>query len=45
MPFIRQFAHVDIDWFRQTPYKKFQLWLDAFLNVPALVEIDIIDCT
>jgi len=32
MPFIRQFAHVDIDWFRQTPYKKLQSWLDGFLQ-------------
>jgi len=32
MPFIRQFAHVDIDWFRQTPYKKLQAWLDDFLQ-------------
>jgi glutathione S-transferase len=32
MPFIRQFAHVDINWFRQTPYKNLQLWLDKFLQ-------------
>jgi len=32
MPFIRQFAHVDIDWFRQTRYKKLQSWLDGFLQ-------------
>ncbi len=32
MPFIRQFAHVDLEWFRQTPYKHLQLWLDAFLQ-------------
>lgn len=32
MPFIRQFAHVDIDWFKQTPYKNLQLWLDGFLQ-------------
>ena len=32
MPFIRQFAHVDIGWFRQTPYKKLQSWLDVFLQ-------------
>jgi len=32
MPFVRQFAHVDIEWFRQTPYKHLQLWLDTFLQ-------------
>ena len=31
MPFIRQFAHVDIAWFRQTDYKALQVWLDEFL--------------
>ena len=32
MPFIRQFAHVDLEWFRQTPYKNLQVWLDTFLQ-------------
>lgn len=32
MPFIRQFAHVDLDWFRQAPYKHLQAWLDTFLQ-------------
>jgi len=32
MPFIRQFAHVDIDWFRKAPYKNLQVWLDTFLQ-------------
>ena len=26
-PFIRQFAHVDLVWFEQTPYSKLQQWL------------------
>lgn len=32
MPFIRQFAHVDITWFRQTSYTALQAWLDRFLT-------------
>lgn len=31
-PFIRQFAHVDIDWFKTSPYRSLQHWLDHFLN-------------
>ena len=31
-PFIRQFAHVDKDWFYHSPYKKLQIWLDQFLQ-------------
>lgn len=31
-PFIRQFAHVDKDWFESAPYPKVQCWLDAFLR-------------
>jgi len=31
-PFIRQFAHVDKPWFKQTPYKKLQQWLTYFLD-------------
>jgi len=31
MPFVRQFAHVDREWFGQTPYPKLQAWLQAFL--------------
>lgn len=30
-PFVRQFAHVDIHWFNQSPYKKLQQWLSNFL--------------
>jgi glutathione S-transferase len=32
MPFIRQFAHVDREWFGQTPYVRLQAWLQRFLN-------------
>ena len=31
-PFVRQFAHVDIDWFRQADYPKLQAWMDGFLE-------------
>lgn len=32
MPFIRQFAHVDREWFAQTPYRRLQDWLQRFLE-------------
>ncbi|WP_250655698.1 glutathione S-transferase [Alkalimarinus coralli] len=32
MPFIRQFAHVDINWFEHAPYPKLRTWLKAFLQ-------------
>ncbi|AWY38781.1 glutathione S-transferase [Pseudomonas putida] len=32
MPFIRQFAHVDREWFAQTPYRRLQDWLERFLT-------------
>ncbi|WP_095194919.1 glutathione S-transferase [Pseudomonas sp. Irchel 3A7] len=32
MPFIRQFAHVDREWFAQTPYRRLQDWLQRFLG-------------
>jgi len=31
-PFIRQFAHVDIEWFRQTPYEHLHRWFDYYLS-------------
>jgi glutathione S-transferase len=31
-PFIRQFAHVDKDWFFQTPYKQLHSWLNGLLE-------------
>jgi len=32
LPFIRQFAGVDRDWFDQAPYPKVRAWLDTFLG-------------
>ena len=32
MPFVRQFAHVDREWFGQTPYVRLQVWLQRFLD-------------
>jgi len=31
-PFIRQFAHVDLDWFQQTPYPNLQRWFNYYLS-------------
>jgi glutathione S-transferase len=31
MPFVRQFAHVDREWFAQTPYVRLLGWLQRFL--------------
>lgn len=31
-PFIRQFAHVDRDWFQTSPYSQLRRWLDAWLE-------------
>ncbi|MBB3238665.1 glutathione S-transferase [Pseudomonas sp. Tn43] len=32
MPFVRQFAHVDREWFGQTPYVRLQAWLQCFIE-------------
>jgi len=32
MPFVRQFAHVDREWFYATPYPRLQLWLFQWLE-------------
>ncbi|KAA8740405.1 glutathione S-transferase [Pseudomonas koreensis] len=32
LPFVRQFAHVDREWFAQTPYVRLQAWLQSFLE-------------
>ena len=32
MPFVRQFAHVDREWFGQSPYRRLQAWLQRFLE-------------
>jgi len=31
-PFIRQFAHVDLDWFQQCPYPHLQRWFNHYLS-------------
>lgn len=31
-PFIRQFAYVDINWFKESKYKNLQTWLNELLN-------------
>ncbi|MGX9379582.1 glutathione S-transferase [Pseudomonas sp. JQ36] len=32
LPFVRQFAHVDREWFAHTPYVRLQVWLERFLD-------------
>lgn len=32
LPFVRQFAHVDREWFTQTPYVRLQAWLQRLLE-------------
>jgi len=32
MPFVRQFAHVDREWFAQAPYRRLQAWLQRFIE-------------
>ncbi|WP_460156612.1 glutathione S-transferase [Pseudomonas sp. S2_H10] len=32
MPFVRQFAHVDREWFAQTPYLRLRAWLQRLLE-------------
>jgi glutathione S-transferase len=39
MPFIRQFAHVDREWFAQTPYRHLQAWLQRFLDCDLFTSI------
>ncbi|SEN16520.1 Glutathione S-transferase [Pseudomonas sp. ok272] len=39
MPFIRQFAHVDRDWFGQTPYQHLQGWLDGMIESALFTQI------
>lgn len=38
-PFIRQFAHVDKEWFDQTPYKALQVWLSNFLDSALFADV------
>jgi glutathione S-transferase len=39
MPFVRQFAHVDREWFAQTPYRRLQDWLQRFLASELFISI------
>ncbi|NVZ32272.1 glutathione S-transferase [Pseudomonas sp. A4002] len=36
-PFVRQFAHVDREWFGQAPYPRLQGWLQRFLESPLFI--------
>ncbi|MDD2054053.1 glutathione S-transferase [Pseudomonas putida] len=38
LPFVRQFAHVDRDWFAQTPYGHLQAWLARHLESRLFIE-------
>ena len=38
-PFVRQFAHVDREWFYQTPYSELQAWLEGFLRSALFAEV------
>lgn len=39
VPFIRQFAYVDKDWFDQSPYARLQIWLATLLNQPLFINV------
>lgn len=38
-PFVRQFAHVDREWFAQTPYRNLQHWLQRFLDSELFIQV------
>ena len=38
-PFVRQFAHVDREWFAGTPYQRLQIWLHRFLESPLFTAV------
>ena len=38
-PFVRQFAHVDREWFACTQYHRLQTWLQRFLESPLFVAV------
>ncbi|WP_363317841.1 glutathione S-transferase [uncultured Amphritea sp.] len=38
-PFIRQFAHVDREWFYNAPYPALQSWLDQHLNSELFIRV------
>ncbi|MBJ2220328.1 MULTISPECIES: glutathione S-transferase [Pseudomonas] len=39
VPFVRQFAHVDREWFAGTPYYRLQAWLQRFLESPLFIAV------
>lgn len=39
LPFVRQFAHVDREWFAQTPYVRLQAWLQRLLESDLFISI------
>jgi glutathione S-transferase len=38
-PFVRQFAHVDRDWFYASQYRHLVRWLDGFLQSPLFIAV------
>ena len=38
-PFVRQFAHVDRDWFEQSPFPHLKAWLERFLVSELFVSV------
>lgn len=38
-PFVRQFDHVDREWFAGTPYRQLQAWLQRFLESPLFIAV------
>ena len=37
VPFVRQFAHVDREWFAAAPYPRLQRWLQAWMEAPLFI--------
>ena len=38
-PFVRQFAHVDREWFGQARYPRLRAWLERFLESPLFIAV------
>ncbi len=38
-PFVRQFAHVDRDWFAGKPYSRLQQWLETIVQSPLFISV------
>ncbi|AZF15978.1 glutathione S-transferase [Pseudomonas sp. R3-18-08] len=39
VPFVRQFAHVDREWFAGTPYPRLQAWIQRILESPLFIAV------